>query len=92
MSNKFYVVPLMAFLDAVHTDGIAVCRVAGVTSVKIVHWIAGVTGNLVQALTSAYSFFNGILIVHYFIIFHCDIDTGCKKQSTKSIVENLIAF
>lgn len=36
--------------------------------VEIVHWIAGVTGNLVQALTSAYSLLNSILIVHYFII------------------------
>lgn len=36
--------------------------------VKIVHWVAGVTWNLVQALTSAHSFFNGILIVQYFII------------------------
>lgn len=36
--------------------------------VKIVHWVAGVTGNLVQALTSAHSLFNGILIVHDFII------------------------
>lgn len=43
-----------------------VCR--HVLPVKIVHWVAGVTWNLVQALTSAHSLFNGILIVHYFII------------------------
>lgn len=36
--------------------------------VKIVHWIAGVTWNLVQALTSAHSLLNGILVVDYFII------------------------
>lgn len=34
MSNKFYVVPLMALLDAVHADGVSVCGVAGVTSVQ----------------------------------------------------------
>lgn len=32
MSNEFYVVSLMALLDAVHTDGVTVCGVAGVTS------------------------------------------------------------
>ena len=97
MPNELHVVPLVALLNAVHTDGVAVCCVAGVTPVeralgavssssggfvqqgeggwtgrflpvKIVHWIAGVTGNLVQALTSAHSFLNGILIVHYFVI------------------------
>lgn len=31
MSNEFYVMSLMALLDAVHTDGVMVC-VAGVTS------------------------------------------------------------
>lgn len=32
MSNEFYVVSLMALLDAVHTDGVTICGVAGVTS------------------------------------------------------------
>lgn len=32
MSNEFYVMSLMALLDAVHTDGVTVCGVAGVTS------------------------------------------------------------
>lgn len=36
--------------------------------VKVVHGIAGVTGNLVQALTSAHSFLYGILIVHDFVV------------------------
>lgn len=36
--------------------------------VKIVHGIAGVTGNLVEALTSAHSFLYGILIVHDFVV------------------------
>lgn len=36
--------------------------------VKIMHWVAGVAWNLVQALTSAHSLFNGILIVHYSVI------------------------
>ncbi len=97
VSNKLYVVPLMTLLDAVHTDGVAVGGVTGVTPaqrnrgvrkqpprrsytevsdgfsggalpVKIVHWIAGVTGNLVQALTSAHRFLYGILIVHDFVV------------------------
>lgn len=100
MSDELHVVSVVTLLDAVHTDGVAVCRVASVTPagdsllfspifgglvhraktfplhpewrhvlpVKIVHWVAGVTGNLVQALTSAHSLFNGILIVQYFII------------------------
>lgn len=29
---KLYVVPLVALLDAVHTDGVPICCVAGVTS------------------------------------------------------------
>ncbi len=37
--------------------------------VEIVHGVAGVTGNLVQALTSAHCLFYGILIVHDFIIY-----------------------
>lgn len=32
MSNEFYVMSLMALLNAVHTYGIAVCGVTGVTS------------------------------------------------------------
>ena len=101
MPNKLHIVSLMALLDAVHADGVAVCCVTGVTPrgrgrgstrwtqvssrwrlrviskrkmvgrwlpVKIVHWIAGVTGNLVQALTSADSLLDSILIVHDFII------------------------
>lgn len=32
MSNEFYVMSLMALLDAVHTDGVTICGVAGVTS------------------------------------------------------------
>lgn len=101
VSDELHVVSLVTLLDAVHTDGVAVCCVTGVTPaggemdtafvndhktgkrltgshldcehehqlpVKIVHWVAGVTWNLVQALTSAHSLFNGILIVHYFII------------------------
>lgn len=47
--------------------------------VKIVHWVAGVTWNLVQALTSAHSLFNSILIVHYFIIW--------KKESRQELVQ-----
>lgn len=31
MPYKLYVVPLVAFFDAVHTDGVPVRRVAGVT-------------------------------------------------------------
>lgn len=42
MSNEFYVVSLMALLDAVHTDGVTVCGVAGVTSVEVMHRVAGV--------------------------------------------------
>ena len=33
MSDELHVMTLVALLDAVHTDGIAVCRVAGVTPV-----------------------------------------------------------
>lgn len=100
VSNKLHVVPLMTLLDAVHTDGVAVGGVTGVTPaqrnrgvrkqpprshralrwfsggalpVKIVHWIAGVTGNLVQALTSAHRFLYGILIVHDFVV--CEEDS-----------------
>lgn len=99
VSDELHIVSLVTLLDAVHTDGVAVCCVTGVTPggsqitsvryhktnsrgcsgqlgreykhelpVKIVHWVAGVTWNLVQALTSAHSLFNGILIVHYFIV------------------------
>lgn len=32
MPNKLYIMSLVTFLNAVHTDGIAVCCVAGVTS------------------------------------------------------------
>lgn len=32
MPYKLYVVPLVALLDAVHTDGVPICCVAGVTS------------------------------------------------------------
>lgn len=92
MSNKLHIMSLMTLLDAVHTNCIAVSCVTGVTSVKIVHWIAGVTGNFVQTLTSTHSFFNGILIVHYFVIFHCYVDTRSKKQPTKAVVKNLIAL
>ncbi len=37
--------------------------------VEIVHGVAGVTGNLVQALTSAHRLFYSILIVHDFVIY-----------------------
>lgn len=103
--DELHVMSLVTLLDAVHTDGVAVCCVTGVTPagnpncsckhttkeahswgysghrhceckhelpVKIVHWVAGVTWNLVQALTSAHSLFNGILIVHDFIIWRRD--------------------
>ena len=36
--------------------------------VEIVHWVAGVAGYLVEALTSAHSLLNGILVVHDFVI------------------------
>lgn len=99
MPNELYVVPLMALLDAVDTDGVAVRRVARVTPaeeeqkqtsvsrstplpvwrgvgrnegrslpVEVVHGVAGVTGNLVQALASVHRLFDGVLIVHYFVI------------------------
>lgn len=32
VSNELYVMSLMALLNAVHTDGVAVCGVTGVTS------------------------------------------------------------
>lgn len=33
MSDELHVVSLVTLLDAVHTDGVAVCRIAGVTPV-----------------------------------------------------------
>lgn len=53
------------------------CKYKQKLPVKIVHWVAGVTWNLVQALTSTDSLFNGILIVHYFIIW------GREQNSVK---------
>lgn len=92
MSYKLDIMPLVALLNTIHTDCISVCCVTGVAPVKIVHGIAGVTGNLVQALTSAHSFLYGILIVHDFVVFHRDIDTRGEKQPSKSVIEYLIAF
>ena len=34
MPDELHVVPLVALLNAVHTDGVAVCCVAGVTPVE----------------------------------------------------------
>lgn len=34
MPYKLYIVALVAFFDAVYTDGVPVCRIAGVTSGK----------------------------------------------------------
>lgn len=47
MSNEFYVMSLMALLNAVHTYGVAVRGVAGVTPVEVMHGIAGVTRYLI---------------------------------------------
>lgn len=47
VSNEFYVMSLMALLNAVHAYGIAVRGITGVTSVEVMHRIAGVTGYLI---------------------------------------------
>lgn len=89
---KLYIVSLVTLLDAVHTDSVSVCCITSVTPVEVVHGIAGVTGDLVQALAPADCLLYGILIVHYFIIFHGDVDAGCQKQTAKAIVEDLVTL
>lgn len=89
---KFYIVPLVAFFDAVNTDGVPICCITGVTSVEVVHGVAGVAGDLVEALPSAHCFLNGILVIQNLIIFHGDVDPRGQKQASEAIVEDLVAL
>lgn len=89
---KFYIMPLVAFFDAVNTDGVPIRCVTGVTSVEIVHGVTGVAGDLVETLSSAHSLLDGILVVQDLIIFHGDVDSGGEKQASKAIVEDLVSL
>lgn len=92
VSYKLYIVSLVAFFDAVYTDGVPICRITGVTSVEVVHGVTGVAGDLVEALSSAHCFLNGILVILNFIVFHGDVDSRGQKQASKAIVEDLVAL
>lgn len=68
MPYKLYIVPLVAFFDAVYTDGIPICCITGVTSVEVVHGVTGVAGDLVETLSSANCLLNGILVIQNLVI------------------------
>lgn len=67
MPDKFHIMSGMARLDAVHTDGIAIGRVARLAPVEIVHRERCVTRNLIQALPVRDRLLNCILIVENLI-------------------------
>jgi hypothetical protein len=58
----------MASFNAIDTNGIAICRVACLTSIKVVHWKRCVTGDLVQTLTVGNCLLNSILIAKNLVI------------------------
>lgn len=43
MSNELYVMTSMTSFDAVDTDGVPICRVAGLAAVEVMHGKRGVT-------------------------------------------------
>ena len=43
-------------------------RVCGPVPVEVVHGVTGVAGDLVETLSSAHRFLDGVLVIHYFII------------------------
>lgn len=63
MSDEFDVVARVTSLYAVHTYCIAVCRVAGLTAIEVVHGERGVRRDLVQALAVADCLLYRVLII-----------------------------
>ena len=63
MSYELDGMACMTCVDAVHTDGVAVCRVAGSTTVEVVHREAGVRRYLVQALAAPNCLLHGVVVV-----------------------------
>merc|ERR1719193_1348074 len=59
----------MAMLDAIDANRVSVGRVARATSIKVVHWKAGVAGYFIQALSGADCLVDCVKIVVYFIRF-----------------------
>lgn len=72
---KLYVVSLVAFFDAVNTDGVPICRITSVTPIEVVHGVTGVAGDLVETLSSAHSLLNGVLVIQDLVIFHGHVDS-----------------
>lgn len=55
MSDELHVVSLVTLLDAVHTDGVAVCRITGVTPVGILICLHHIRDHQLQISTFAAS-------------------------------------
>lgn len=89
---KLYVVALMTLFNAVNADGVPICCITCVTPIEVVHGVTSVAGDLVETLPSAHSLLDGILIIQNLIIFHCYVDSGGKKKTPESIVEDLVSF
>lgn len=89
---KLYIMALVAFLDAVNTDSVPICCITSVTPVEVVHGVTGVAGDLVETLSSAHSLLYGILVIHNLIIFHSNVDPRGQEQTSKAIIEDLVAL
>lgn len=92
MPDELDIMSSMASLDAIHANRIPVCRVAGLTSVEIVHWERRVTGNLVQTLPVRDRLFHRILVVEYLVPPYDGLYTTGETESAEPIVENLVEF
>lgn len=92
MSNKLNVMSSVARLDAVHTNRVAIRRVASLTPVEIVHGERRVAGYLIEALSVCDSLLDSILIVEDLVASDYGLHSARQTQTSKTVVENLVEF
>lgn len=77
MSNEFHYMSSMAVFYTVHTNGIPLRCVAGLTPIEIMHGEAGVAGDFVETLACGHSLLYHVVISRYYVIFLFGMDSTC---------------
>lgn len=91
MPDELDVMSLMTDLDAVNANCVAICRVACVAPVEVVHRKRCVRGDLVQTLPAAYRLLHLVVIVENLVGTADDwLNAAGQAQAAELIIKDLI--